>query len=267
MSETPPCPTPTSDLADAAHAAWREVWDSRIGGATAGVSLREWLPPAPMVGLMFEGLLARTLALRFPALWRQGSAKGEKDLVCLSDPQASIEVKVSGQGGVAIYGNRSYGRRKEDNEVDASKDGYYLTANFTDDTLYLLRFGWLTHEDWVPQASPRGQSASLRPEAYRERLLPIPGDYTLDAPLGVLPGVGATFQESAASRGYRTLRDLLVYRGRESALLQLAHQVRKHEGDPRWWATPMRSTQTTEEPAPSLWPANDVDERRFRRSP
>jgi hypothetical protein len=206
-----------------------------------------------MVGLLFEGLLARTLATRYPMLWRQGVAKGEKDIVCVSDVHASIEVKVSGQGGTVIYGNRSYGRRADAGQADPSKDGYYLTANFAGTTLYLLRFGWLVHEDWVPQASQRGQAATLRAAAYRDRLLPIPGDYTLDAPVRVLPGVGARLVTHAARHGCMTLRDLLAYRGRNSTLLQLAVLLQRHQGDPTWWATPDPAMDAAPPEEPSLW--------------
>lgn len=240
FSELPDFPIEPETLAECALESWREVWASRIGGEEHGIRLADWRAPASVIGLLFEGMLARSLARRQPGEWRQGARKGEPDLVYLPRPESSVQLKTSGQGGIRIYGNRSYATPPSTAGAKGAKDGFYLTCNFLDSSLYLLRFGWLNHEDWIPQQSETGQAATLGAEAYRSKLHPIPGAYTLDAPLSVLPGVGPGLVETATRQDVRNIRDLLGYRGRNPNLMGLSVLANKHGTNPSWWAIPAK---------------------------
>jgi hypothetical protein len=192
--------------------AWRLVWATRIGRGRSSLALVDIDPPAQIVGHFFEKMVAHLLAERYPRTWKGGTQKGEKDLVCLSDERFSIE---SGQLGLKVFGNRSYAQENTNGQasVRLAKSGYFLTANFHGTALSLLRFGWIDHSDWRAQTSPTGQMAGLGSDVYRRKLIPIPGDYRLDAPVGILTGVGPAKTSSLATAGIRSLRDLMGYDG------------------------------------------------------
>jgi hypothetical protein len=156
--------------------------------------------------------LTRELERRSPTLWRGSQSKGEKDLVYLPEQSFSIEIKTSGQSGFKIYGNRSYGQKSE-NElfVKKEKSGFYITANFFNKTLTLLRFGWIDAEDWDPQEAPTGQMAGLKQVVYDYKLLSIPGAYRQKAPIILLSSVGPNADGEFAKLGIRTIEDLLAY--------------------------------------------------------
>ena len=42
------------------------------------------------------------------------------------------------------------------------KSGFYITVNFFNQTLTLMRFGWIDADDWDPQEAPTGQMAGLK---------------------------------------------------------------------------------------------------------
>jgi hypothetical protein len=181
--------TPTT-IHDAAQVAWTRLWSTTVGDAVLGFPLAEADPPATVVGYFFEKLFAKELAARFPAFWRGGRGS-EKDLHCLSNDTLSVEMKASGQLGYKVYGNRSYGQLVE-NTAAAKKDksGYYITINFYEQTLTLLRFGWIDADDWQAQKSDTGQMAGLGDDVYKYKLLPISGSYILNGPVQLVNGVG-----------------------------------------------------------------------------
>jgi hypothetical protein len=103
--------------------------------------------------------------------FRKGVGK-EKDILCVTDEQYSIELKTSSQK--SVYGNRSYAKSEKGKE----KFGYYLVVNFDkieipDPKIQRIRFGWLDHNDWVGQKSDTGQQASLKKEALAYKLVTI----------------------------------------------------------------------------------------------
>ena len=201
-------------LRDAAVATWSTLWQTTLGEGQTSVRLSELSVPATVVGYFFEVLLARELGRRFPGAWRGNRSKEEKDLVYEPDPSLSIEVKTSGQLGLKVFGNRSYGQKASgEAPVKKEKSGYYVTVNFFERVLTLIRFGWIDADDWDPQQAATGQMAGLRQAVYDYKLLPVPGSYRRHAPIRLLEGVGETTDRRFAELGIRTVGDLLGFTG------------------------------------------------------
>jgi hypothetical protein len=191
------------------------LWLTKIGEGDAAIRLDEINVPATVVGYFFEKIFVRELQSRFPTEWRGGQSKDEKDIVCISNSFFSIEKKTSGQLGTKIFGNRSYSQKSEDESLvsKVEKSGYYITINFFGRILTLLRFGWIDAADWKPQRSATGQAASLSNDVYKYKLIEIPGDYRLSAPIGLLNGIGSKTVNDFAEEGVNTIYDLLNYQG------------------------------------------------------
>jgi hypothetical protein len=215
-------PLKLEDIRDIALETWDVLWSTTIGSGATSIPLKDVDPPATVVGYFFEKLLARALAARFPSKWRGCQSKDEKDLVYVPDPRASIEVKSSGQLGLKIFGNRSYGQVATElgRVTKADKSGYFLTINFYGQTLNLLRFGWIDHSDWKPQKSQTGQASGLPDEVYQYKLIEIGGEYRYRAPIALLPGIGGKKIEQLADLGVRTIGDLFRYNGAEGVVLK-----------------------------------------------
>jgi hypothetical protein len=142
-------------------------------------------------------------------------------------------MKTSGQLGTKIFGNRSYGQKGEETLVSKpEKSGYYITINFFGKSLNLIRFGWIDASDWKPQKAQTGQAATLLPEVYKYKLLEIPGEYRLNAPVGIMEGIGKMTAAILAAEGVQTVYDLVNYEGanrrirsfREVARTQFLHE-------------------------------------------
>ena len=221
-------PLSLDEIRDVALQTWQILWQTRIGTGKSAISLDEMDVPAMVVGYFFEKLYTRELGTHHPNQWRGGRSRGEKDLVCLTNPFFSTEMKSSGQLSTKIYGNRSYAQRtkRDSPRSKVEKSGYYITINFYQTTLTLLRFGWIDYEDWQPQKAATGQAATLKDEVYRYKLVEIRGDYRLNSPIGLLNGVGGKRIEIFASEGIKTIRDLLAYGG-DSQLIQKFREAAK----------------------------------------
>lgn len=216
-------PLSPDEVLEVALVAWGGVWSTEIGKGATRISLRDVNPPATVVGYFFERLFAKELATRHPKEWRGELSGDEKDLHCLVDSKYSTEIKSSGQLGLKIFGNRSYGQVVE-NEALAKKDksGYYITVNFFGERLTLIRFGWIDGADWKPQKSPTGQMAGLEEETYRHKLIAIRGSYALEAPIALLDGVGAKTAAACAEAGIYSIRDALSARlGSEKSIARV----------------------------------------------
>ncbi len=188
---------------------WGLLWQTTIGPPGEGVPLGSIDVPATVVGYFLERLIARRLSDLFPGVWRGGTA-AEKDLVFSPDHRFSVEIKCSGQRGVKVYGNRSYGQDLEDPaRAKKSKSGYYITVNFCRQALLLVRFGWIDEDDWRPQKAPSGQMAGLGEDVYAGKLVEIDGDYRLLSPVAILSGVGPQKEEELRRYGVETIGDLL----------------------------------------------------------
>jgi hypothetical protein len=201
-------------LLEAAITAWTTLWQTTVGADPTSVRLSDLRVPATVVGYFFEVLLARELQRRAPTLWRGSQGKDEKDVVYLPDPALSVEIKTSGQRGFRVYGNRSYGQKSINGLlVKKEKSGYYITVNFFEQALTLIRFGWIDAADWEPQQAPTGQMAGLRQAVYDYKLISIPGSYRQKAPVILLKAVGPSTAEDLAHLGIQTIGDLLQYKG------------------------------------------------------
>lgn len=206
-------------IQEVALKSWELLWSTTIGEVELSIKLEELEVPAIVVGYFFEKLFSRQLEIQEPTLWRSGKNKEDKDLVCVPNEDYSIEIKSSGQLGFKVFGNRSYGQQVENVELEKKeKSGYYITVNFYQKTLTLLRFGWIDHSDWKAQEAQTGQAAGLGESVYKYKLKEIPGDYRLDAPISVLSGIGKQTSEKFSIEGVRTIRDLKNYRGEDSKI-------------------------------------------------
>ena len=220
-------PLDLETIREVAIAGWGTLWLTKIGEGETAIPITELDVPAMVVGYFFEKLFARELQLHFPDDWRGGRSKDEKDLVFLPNSFFSTEIKTSGQLGTKIYGNRSYGQKAGDGSLvtKTEKSGYYITANFHGKTLTLLRFGWIDALDWRPQASSTGQAASLPIEVYQYKLIEIPGDYRLSAPVGILEGVGPKTTEVFAKENVTTIQELLDYEGENIVVQKFREKI------------------------------------------
>lgn len=202
-------PLKLSDILAISQHAWSSLWSTRIGTGSDAIDLRHLPMPATVVGYFFEKLFAKRLSDITDGQWRSGHG-GEKDLVCEQNPAHSIEIKASGQLGLKIFGNRSYGQELQAGSIGKKeKSGYYITVNFYGMTMCLIRFGWIDAGDWKPQLAPTGQMAGLEQAVYDSKLIPIKGDYTLAGPAQLLNGVGAKKAESLRDQGIITIKQIL----------------------------------------------------------
>ena len=197
-------PLSESDIVSSVLEAWNHLWDSRIGW----LPMSEFEPPAQVTGLLFEQLLAKVLSARFPDTWRSGHRSNEKDIHCISDESMSIEVKTSGYpGGNTLRGNRSYNQKTD--APKKRKCGYYIVVTYYHQQLTMIRFGWLDADDWKAQKALSGQSATLRDEALKCKLIEIPGPYQLDRHLRTLSGVGHVMEQQLHGLGFQRVSDML----------------------------------------------------------
>lgn len=209
---------------------WHTLWSTTIGEGELSISLGELDVPATVTGYFFEKLFAKELETEFSHLWRGGRSKDEKDIVYIPNEFYSIEIKSSGQLGLKVFGNRSYGQNVENSEMEKKeKSGYYITVNFYERTLNLLRFGWIDHEDWKAQKAATGQAAGLSDAVYRHKLLEISGEYRLNAPIGIVKGIGAKTSQDFSAEGVQTIRDLQNYQGKNSKILKFKEKLGEYE--------------------------------------
>ena len=171
-------PLATSDLVEVTLGAWNAIFESKIGprGFTIGIHI---YPKPQIMAFLLHELIPLELATKFPKEWRGDESADEKDLVCLSDNQFSIEVKTSSSPN-GIYGNRSYAQQGSSHKK--SKSGYLLAINFgkfsptgkrPEPEIRQIRFGWLDQEDWIGQLAQTGQQARLTADAIQNKLMQL----------------------------------------------------------------------------------------------
>ena len=98
--------------------------------------------------------------------------------------------------------------------------------NFTGETIYQVRVGWLDSTDWEPQKSPTGQMAGLKPRVYGAKLLDVDGAYYLDAPVEVADGIGAGTATHLNDAGLPTIREAATQVLQSGSLDSLARSLR-----------------------------------------
>lgn len=203
-------PLPMDEIVEVVCCSWKRLWQTQIGDEKLSFPLSEIDPPATVVGYMLEKLIAKELNNRYPNLWRGYKNDSDKDIVFIPDNNFSFEIKTSGQRGIKIFGNRSYGQKLQDNsKAKKDKSGYYLTVNFYKTTLNLIRFGWIDAEDWKAQAASTGQMASLSNEVYDHKLKSLIYDYCLSANIWLVKGVSPKVEEQLNNFGIHTIGDLI----------------------------------------------------------
>lgn len=155
---------------------WEDLFKTKLG--SSDVSFFDIKASPQVIGNLLHTLIPHNISLLDPN-WRAENNKEDKDLVYIPDDRFSIELKTSSNKN-QIFGNRSYAQPSTGTN-HKSKDGYYIAVNFekhTKDESYipkirLIRFGYLTHEDWIPQKSASGQQARLTPTANKFKLITI----------------------------------------------------------------------------------------------
>ncbi|HAV5945239.1 ScaI family restriction endonuclease [Acinetobacter baumannii] len=198
-------PLTLQNIHDAVFKAWSDVWTTVIGGQS-GYRLIDAspLPPAQVIGYLLEMLVAKEINLiNNNFIWGQGS---QKDIHCISNDNFSIEMKTSGQLGYKVFGNRSYGQTGTTGKKD--KSGFYITVNYYDTTITLIRFGWIDSWDWTSQTASTGQAATLSNDAYAHKLKIIHGPYRLKAPVQIVTGIGPSVIPELHALGIITIEDL-----------------------------------------------------------
>ena len=167
-------PIPDNDIIECVKEAWDKTKQTKIGGELQiGVDV---FPEPQVMGEFLHELIPVMLAKKHPENFRKGKIKSEKDVVYNPDDELSIEIKTSSDG-TNLYGNRSYGQKNSENNSGKKKEGYYIGVNFEkytdenhDPQIKKIRFGWIDHEDWVPQKKETGQQAKLDKDARDHKL-------------------------------------------------------------------------------------------------
>lgn len=167
-------PISEKDIVESVIEAWDKAKQNKIGRELQiGVDV---FPEPQVMGMFLHELIPVTLAKKYPKNFRKGKIKSEKDVVYSPDDNLSIEIKTSSDG-TNLYGNRSYGQKNSENNSGKKKEGYYIGVNFekyTDDNhdpqIKKIRFGWIDHEDWIPQKKETGQQAILAKDARDHKL-------------------------------------------------------------------------------------------------
>ena len=171
-------PLKATDIQAAVLDSWESIFESKIG--RHGIQIGKDIFPGPTImGTFLHELVPLELAAKYPGVWRSNRSKGEKDLVYEPVLKYSIEIKTSSNKN-SIFGNRSYAQPQSSSPLAKGKDGYYIAINFEKfaagvdrPKIRLIRFGWLDHTDWIPQASSSSQQARLAPMTYKTKLLLI----------------------------------------------------------------------------------------------
>ncbi len=158
-----------------------EAWDGILRTKIAnelqiGIDI---FPTPQILGNYLHELIPVLLEKKYPGQWTRDIEKKDKDLVCVTNPYYSVEIKTSSNAN-NIYGNASYGQEDSANASSKTKDGYYLTINFEKfvpseknfiPRIKKIRFGWLDHSDWHSQNAPSGQAATISPIVRDNKLL------------------------------------------------------------------------------------------------
>lgn len=162
-------PLTPEQIVTAVFDAWDGLFTTSIG--KHGLKIGEHIFPKPQViGALLHELIPAEFVMFDKTSWRAEQVADDKDIVYIPDDKYSIELKTSSHPS-QIFGNRSYAQTPAHDKK--GKDGYYLTVNFEKfsatrprPSILFIRFGWLSHADWIGQASQTGQQARLSPETY-----------------------------------------------------------------------------------------------------
>ena len=119
-------PLEPAELVDVVLNAWEAIFKSRIGPRSFKIGV-DIYPKPQILGALLHELIPLELQSRYPRIWRVEATSADKDVVHLSNPRFSFEIKTSSSAS-SIFGNRSYAQGSEAGKKD--KAGYYLAVNF-----------------------------------------------------------------------------------------------------------------------------------------
>ncbi|MBI5526099.1 MAG: ScaI family restriction endonuclease [Deltaproteobacteria bacterium] len=168
----------TPEFVPIVQQAWKDIFATRIGSKGYRIGPDIKLSPQIMGNYLHE-LIPLIVQDLHPGEWCRGRGAHDKDLVCLTNPRLSIEIKTSSHP-TQIFGNRSYGQPPSSTSDigKKGKSGYYLAINFEKFSkegslpkISQVRFGWLDHSDWIAQRAPTGQQAHVNPRADAAKLV------------------------------------------------------------------------------------------------
>jgi hypothetical protein len=164
-------PLNTDELVKIVLQSWECIFQSEICELKIGTDI---FPSPQMMGNFLETAIAANLSKKHPDIWKHGKEKDEKDVVCLTNQDYSIEIKTS-SSPKNIFGNRSYAQPQSD-FATKSKDSFYLAVNFEQPKTHkteisLIQFGYLDHSDWIAQVSATGQQARLSSDTYQRKFI------------------------------------------------------------------------------------------------
>tara|TARA_B100001094_G_scaffold82270_1_gene78506 strand:- start:3262 stop:3897 length:636 start_codon:yes stop_codon:yes gene_type:complete len=183
-------PLSVNQIIDSVLISWNQIFQSKIGPLSIG---KQIFPTPQIMSNIIHELIPYNLSKKVGEDYKVGLKKTEKDIVYKPNSIYSIEVKASSSKN-DIYANRSYAQPSLDSDTK-DKNGFYVAVNFEKfkiledgeyrkvqfdikgDIIYpiitQIKFGYLEHTDWVPQASAKGQQARLTKESKNFKLLKI----------------------------------------------------------------------------------------------
>ena len=168
-------PLTSETLCFSVKKAWDDIYNSSFGDTNLKIGTDIFLP-AQATGVIIEKLIALHLNKLDP-VWRGGRTKTEKDIVNIENDEFSFEIKTSSSKS-GLYGNRSTGHRSDNRRKNRA--GYYLVVNYhlpkeddLDRYIQKIRFGWIDDEDWIGQAKPTGQQASIGAKLAQLKLVTL----------------------------------------------------------------------------------------------
>lgn len=172
-------PLSKDDIVDTVLQSWEGILKTKIADELQiGVDI---FPSPQILGNYLHELIPIFLEKKYPGKWTRDLEKKDKDLVCVSNPFYSAEIKTSSNAN-NIFGNASYGQEDSANVSSKSKDGYYIAVNFEKfnprkkdfiPRIKKIRFGWLDHIDWHSQSASSGQASTISTTVRDNKLLLI----------------------------------------------------------------------------------------------
>lgn len=171
---------------------WTQLWTTRVGD----LPIRHLHLNSQVIGTIFQQLMTRELYAYDPK-WRHPDTRPQKsdpDFV-FDDPYHNFELKMSGQPGGRVFGNRCSSRQfRAEGAHTKSRDTWLMTINYTGDTIDLIRFGFVVGDDWIGQSAATGNASKLSPETYASKLRVVRGPYQRTANARILRGVSQNLQ-------------------------------------------------------------------------
>lgn len=179
-------------------------------------------------GGLIDTVLREVIIKSDESKWMRPNLKVDKDVIYIDDNKKSLEIKSGGQKNTQVFGNRS--SNLEEKNEQKSMAGYYITINYYNKELYLIRFGWLDEEDWIGQVDG-GQQAKISEDAYELKLKILYGSYLMNTPTDLLLGYNLNKDDNKLKDDGKVLKalgnigNLIKYTGDNDSVLKLKHTI------------------------------------------